>query len=353
MLVTNTIKRFAKKYHKAAGGRAYDKKHRDEALQAVSIIEELNSVKLSQKQKALADEYSVEILGSKYYAPWLYVYTLVRGEFKEGWIPDNFFGKFVAPKVNKGIGVVTEMKSFTNILLQTSALPDIAYYIDGIIYDRNMSTLSVDSLRTLVENKHNHIFIKSDFSCRGLGVARATKEDINEERLQKLGNCVIQKSVQQHAFFDRILSGSFSTLRITTAKEKDGTIDMRAAYLRLGRANTSWVQSSNSVRVAIISRSGDLDSFGYTPDWRRWSRHPDTNFSFENERIPLFTEAVAACVGFHKKIPHLSIIGWDVIISEDETINIIEWNTGHPDIKFSEATTGPCFIGLDWETLKN
>jgi hypothetical protein len=26
----------------------------------------------------------------------------------------------------------------------------------------------------------------------------------------------------------------------------------------------------------------------------------------------------------------------------------IEWNGGHCDIKFSEATTGPCFTGLNW-----
>jgi hypothetical protein len=32
-------------------------------------------------------------------------------------------------------------------------------------------------------------------------------------------------------------------------------------------------------------------------------------------------------------------------------VKIVEWN-GHTDIKFSEAATGPCFLGLGWERLK-
>jgi hypothetical protein len=70
----------------------YDKDHEQEALAAVRTIEKFNGQKLLPSQKKLADEYSINILGNKVYAPWLYVYTLVRGgNFKEGWIPDNFF----------------------------------------------------------------------------------------------------------------------------------------------------------------------------------------------------------------------------------------------------------------------
>src|SRR5262245_56120004 len=70
----------------------YDKQHEQEALAAVRTIEKFNGQTLLPRQKNLADEYSIKILGNKAYAPWLYVYTLVSGgNFKEGWIPDNFF----------------------------------------------------------------------------------------------------------------------------------------------------------------------------------------------------------------------------------------------------------------------
>ena len=150
------------------------------------------------------------------------------------------------------------------------------------------------------------------------------------------------------SFFNDIVSGPLATVRITT-KDKLGEIGMRAAYLRLGRKGESWVQSKSLVRGAIVDDSGCLDEFGYTPDWRRWQYHPDSNFAFSNHRIPIFKECAEMCIKLHKKVPHITKIGWDMAICDDETTKVIEWNTGHFDIKFSEARTGPCFLGLGWE----
>lgn len=35
----------------------------------------------------LCDDYALDVLGNRRYAPWLYLYAAVSGEFKEGWIP--------------------------------------------------------------------------------------------------------------------------------------------------------------------------------------------------------------------------------------------------------------------------
>jgi hypothetical protein len=51
-------------------------------------------------------------------------------------------------------------------------------------------------------------------------------------------------------------------------------------------------------------------------------------------------------------VPHLSIIGWDTTIARDGSVKLFEWNGGHCDIKFSEATVGPCLTGLNWESLR-
>lgn len=143
-----------------------------------------------------------------------------------------------------------------------------------------------------------------------------------------------------------------ATLRITTAKDPTGIVKSRAAYLRVGRRNTAWVQSDNSVRIAIIDREGKLDEFGYTETWRRCDRHPDTSFSFRGHWVPEFKSALTVCEELHRKVPHLAIIGWDIAINNQGLVELMEWNGGHCDIKFSEAATGPCFLGLNWESLK-
>ena len=145
-----------------------------------------------------------------------------------------------------------------------------------------------------------------------------------------------------------MIAGSVATIRLTTVRDQSGRIDLRAAYLRLGRSDTEWIKSDNSVRVAIDS-TGELDSCGYTQDWRRWKYHPDTGYSFKDTRIPKFREAVDVCIALHGKVPHFTIIGWDVTLDNIEQIKVLEWNSNHCDIKFSEASTGPCFVGLNWE----
>ena len=114
----------------------YDLRHKRRAMEAVRVIQKHNSQKLTENLKKTVDDYSIEVLGSKKFAPWLYVYTLVQGEFREGWIPDNFFGRLVSPEINKKLRVVSDFKTFSNFVLKTEALPDLGYYIDGVFYNK-------------------------------------------------------------------------------------------------------------------------------------------------------------------------------------------------------------------------
>jgi hypothetical protein len=343
----------AKRFVRSLGASPYDYRHRKEALRAVATIEKYNNTRLTRAVQKRADDYAVQVLGAKAYAPWLYVYSLVSGTFKEGWIPDNFFGRSVFTRVNNGLALITEYKSLTNVVLKTEALPDIAYRLNGLTYDRERRPIELAALREMAGADTTHLFLKTDGSSRGNGVVKIALGDLTEARLKPFGNCVLQLPIRQHAFFDEIITGSVATIRITTVRTAAGAIEPRAAYLRLGRANTEWVQSDNSVRVAIVDRDGTLDAAGYTQDWRRWSAHPDTNVAFAGKRIPGFANATQTCVALHASVPHFAIIGWDVAIDRDDRVKIIEWNGGHCDIKFSEAATGPCFLGLGWERLKD
>jgi hypothetical protein len=352
MLNPSFIQPLVQRVIETARAQQYDNAHRKRALKGVAQIEKFNSQKLSPHQKRLADDYAIQVFGKKEYAPWLYVYTLISGTFKEGWIPDNFFGRVVAPKVNKELGSVTRFKTFSNVVLTTKALPDVAYYIDGVFYNRAFAVIDIAVLRDIIGETCADVFVKKDGSSRGEGVIKLSIKDISKNRFKEIGNCVVQSAIQQHDFFEKMMPNGTATVRITTVKDLDGKIDFRASYLRVGRKDTPWVQSDNSVRVAITDRHGELDSVCYTEYWRRWLSHPDTKFIFSRQRIPKFNEAIECCIKLHASVPHFTIVGWDIIISNKEEIKLIEWNGGHCGIKFSEATTGPCFTGLEWERLK-
>lgn len=301
------------------------------------------------------DEYAQDVLGSRKYAPWLHVYAAVSGTFKEGWIPDNYYGLVVTAAKSDGAARIVRLKSFTNRILDTDALPDVAYAIDGIYYSRDFRPLREAELVELLFDGRDRVFFKADDSCQGKSIWIFSREDFRQPRKAplsgKLPDGVFQTPIRQHPFFDTLSPNSVATLRVTTVRELDGSIALKAAYLRLGRSKDDIVRSASHVRVALDRNTGAFSGTAFLPDWRTVETHPDTGAGFAGKSVPHFDDAIALAVSLHASCPHMLCIGWDLCIDEDGKTKIMEWNARHNDIKFSEATTGPCFRGLGWEHL--
>lgn len=86
-------------------------------------------------------------------------------------------------------------------------------------------------------------------------------------------------------------------------------------------------------------------------DWHETKRHPDSGFVFAGNEVPNYAACRETVERLHRRLPVVPIIGWDLTVASDNSVQVFEWNSGHNDIKFSEATSGPCFEGLDWELL--
>lgn len=326
--------------------------HKKAAFTAIKKAQTLNRIKLSPKLIKMSDDYAIHVFGSRDYAPWLYFYALIQGGFKEGWIPQNFYARYVLPDV--GLYGISGIKTFSNIILQTEALPDIAYFIDGIIYNRNFSVITIPDLRkSIYDNNVHEVFLKSNNSLRGRGIVKLEVNQLNEAAFAQTGNCVIQLAIKQHEIFKEMITGSVATIRILTVKNPIGGIEYRAGHLKLSRAGDQWIKADNCVNVPIINKQGGLNLYGYTQDFHRLTEHPDSHFEFANKHILRFNESVNICTKLHTLIPHFPIIGWDVAIDHEENTKILEWNAGvpHPGIQISQSAIGPCFKGLEWEKL--
>jgi Sugar-transfer associated ATP-grasp len=354
MAIRDVIKTVGARTITSVRNHFYDARHRADAMQFIRNVEQHTGRRLTKAMRREADDYAKAVFGSTRFAPWLYVYTLIHGRFREGWIPDNYLGRVVMPAANGPLRFIGDYKTFSNIALKTDLLPDIACFIEGHLYDRTMSPIDARQIRDLLPAGKNNVFVKQDDSSRGIGVHHMSCDALNDEFFHSVGNCAIQAPVEQHPYFDEFTSASVATVRINTVRELDGSFAHRAPYLRLGYGDTAWILGNNSLQISILSEDGDLDPIGYdTHDFHSCTAHPDTGVPFENKRVPKFTEVAAACVDLHSKMPHFGMIGWDVTIDRDEKVKIFEWNTDHPGIKLAESTMGPCFTGLGWEKLKD
>lgn len=313
---------------------------------SLSNIKTFHGKTLTAALRRQADDYARDVLGGLEFAPSLHFYAAMQGRFREGWMPENFYHLVVVPHISGGFADIARKKSFSNRLMRTSALPDIAYHIGGFFYDRDYLRIDRGAL-TALARPHGAVFVKDDHSARGEKVRKVAAEALTDFSFGD--DCVIQRPIRQHPFFDEFVAGSVATLRITTVKAPSGAVEMREAAIRFGRSGAEWLTAGENVAVQIVDAAGTLDLLGYTSDWQGWKAHPDTGTVFGGRRMPSFAQAVALCETLHAVLPHVSIIGWDVAINADGEPELLEWNAGHCGIAGPEALIGPLFADMNWE----
>lgn len=311
---------------------------------------ELWKGKIPKNLSQQSNEYAKEVLGSKRYAPWLYVYSVFNGEFKEGWIPDNYYAEHIIPKLKGGYGLLSSNRGLSKILFDAEFFPDLFYKINKVWFDNTYTPILTENIfKNLLTNK-KYVY-KRDASAKGEGVFIFDKNSISTNVLERLGNGVVQEFIHQHSFFDAMEQNSIATIRLTSVSEENGSIKIVAAYLRVGRSNDKVVKSSSHIRVPIHVDTGKLDDFAYDTNWLQISKHPDTGYFFSSQQIPHYDKCVEAVKKLHSKIPFVRIIGWDLTVDSDDNVQVMEWNGNHNDMKFSEATQGPIFKGMGFENL--
>jgi len=324
--------------------------HNRQALQLLKNIEQ-QSGPTDPKVIKQSDDYAISILGNKKFAPWLYVYSAVAGEFREGWIPDNYYGKIVLPKIKGETQYLSRVRALSNRIFSTDLFPDIMYYDNAIFTDANFNIISPNHVLKQLYADNERIVFKTNSSHRGKGTHIISKSDFDIDEIIKYGGGTFQRYINQHPFFDQFTANSVATIRVTTVVLDDGRIETRAAFLRLGRESDVIVKSESHIRVAIDIMTGLLHRKGYLPGFQSLLAHPDSEIKFEGLEIPEFAKLKKTVEQLHSHMPFNRCIGWDVIVDVDGQIAVMEWNGGPNDVKFSEATTGPNFSDLHWEKL--
>ena len=328
----------------------YHRRHMMDAKRILKCIERAKG-SLSHRIVKQCNDYAIDVLGHRHFAAWLYVYSVVAGQFKEGWIPDNYYGSVVRPKLKGDYGKISVLKSLHAAIFSSTNFPDILSYSNGVFFDTDYRVIHPESVREKIFSDRERVVFKLDNSSRGKGICFFSRESFDLSRIYSLGNGVFQSFIHQHELFHEFAEASVATLRMTTVIDDNGTTSLRACYLRLGDGTDTHVQSSSHIRIPIDIKTGAFNNVGFTTDWLEIECHPTSKTKFEGKFIPAYDECLKLVTSLHTRVPYARCIGWDLALDDLERVRIMEWNAQHNDIKFSEATQGPCFSDLQWERL--
>lgn len=327
--------------------------HQYSVREARRVVKSIEAAKgpLPRQVVKCCDDYSSDVYGHRHFAAWLYAYSAVAGQFKEGWIPDNYYGSTVVPQLKGDYAVVARLKSLNHTIFSHACFPDILSYGNGLFFDTECRVLPPDSIKDKLFTDQNRVVYKLNNSAQGKGIFFFNRESFDPGRIFQLGNGLFQRVINQHEVFQEFVRESVATLRMTTVSEDDGTISLRACYLRLSSCIDTHVRSESSIQIPVDVKTGAFHNVGFTTDWLEIDHHPMSRVKFEGKCIPAYDACVKLVTMLHRKVPAARCIGWDLAIDDKGDVKIMEWNAGNNGISFSEATQGPCFSGLHWERL--
>ena len=301
--------------------------------------------------RRLCSEYAIDVLGSRWYAPWLIVYSALSGTFREGWIPDNYYRNIVSPTINGTVGQVAALKNLSvRVVGGETVWPDCAIKVNGGYFALDGRKIELSDLEGVFLHYEKAVF-KSNESSQGKGIHIFGSFDEFRRQAIRLPDGVLQRFVHQHSELDSFTSESVCTLRLTSVRDGSGRISIRSGYLRLGAPSDLYVKSGSAMRIPVDCANGQLSDVGFHSNWRRSTHYFDRGREFLGFNVPLFEQCKETVLRLHSGISFAGCIGWDVVPDRDGQIWALEWNAIHNDIKFSEATQGPCFSDLGWENF--
>ena len=346
------MKQLAKTIIEKTKNYIYHKEQNEEAFRMMKLTESYKG-RLSTKNKKLCTEYALDVFGHKKYTPWLMSYCSYSNEFKEGWIPDNYYGEYVVPTYKGDYGKICDRSSVINKVLDDKYSSDIGYFINELFLNQRNEVLSPNEFKNHLFKNEERIVFKIENSLQGKGVFFFDKSTFNIETIRKLGNGVFQKFIVQHPFFNQFNKSALATIRLTSVCKDNGEIEVRAGYFRFGREGDSHVISSRQMRIPIDIKTGCLwdTRLAFYPKSEVTEKLPDNDINYPGMKLPAFEHCLSEIRRLHRQIPFIRCIGWDVIVDDNNNLRIIELNGGHNGITFNEMVQGPCFKGLGWENL--
>jgi hypothetical protein len=287
--------------------------------------------------------YAQKRFGSSAFWPYLALNTEIRGEFKEGWIPDDYYRYVMEPRINPpAYSSVSEQKTFDYQLWGDFAVRPLFLCISGRYYDADLKVLDPDFVKKFLDDYNNDMVVKEEFTMGGKSVQVVHSSEFNLGKLLKGRSYVIQPYIKQHKIINDLYPGSVNTIRVITFINGKGMVEVKYTILRFGIDGSRVDNLSSGGQFLYIDASGKPSEYAYnTNGYNSGKKHKNTEYTFADLRIPVLDEIKRKCIEAHKKYPYVRLVGWDICYTESEELKLIEWNALRPGIEPIDTIFGP------------
>ncbi len=230
------------------------------------------------------------------------------------------------------------------------------YYkvIDGVLLDEDFKRIQIKPVHDALNNIE--VVAKSTLTSSGTGVKKFTIRDgqycnskgmFEFSDIVKLfdGNLICQEVVRQHVDLEAYHPSSLNTLRLFTYRSiKNNQVYVTLSMLRMGMKGSFLDNvSAGGIAAGIGLETGLLMKYAFDKYGNSWTEHPDTKIKFENVPIPYYKLIDEKVKEMADVLSHSRLIGWDVTVSNQGEVILIEPNIGVGTWMMQVASGTPTF----------
>ena len=331
-----------KSYNQFENWRRYSNSRKLADRLRKKVIKRKGSSVADGKMIKLIKNYAASEFGDENYWHWLALYTEIRGEFLEGWIPDDYYAFELIPALNpENVSTLSLIKSFDHRLFPGHTIRPEAVRINGHFYNPQYEVISKTDLYNRLNEFNAEVVIKQDCGPSGTGLVFKHSRDVSESDFRDSFNYVIQPAVEQHDEMKKLSSSSVNTIRVLTIFEPGRGAECFFTSLKFGISDSRVDNVNMGGRFLMLDRDGVVTSNPYNELGLECRECMASGFVYKGFRVPSFRKAVEICKEQHLNYPYTRLIAWDVFIDAATAPKIIEWNARLPGMWVNEAVAGP------------
>jgi len=307
------------------------------------IVKKRGKALVGRKEIKHLKTYCKNAFGTPAYWPWLAIYMEIQGDFKHGWMPDDYYRVVLLDRHNPIQARISSFKTFDYRLFPEISLEPLVLIIGGVFYDSALNKLRLGDAISLLKDHATEVVVKRDEGQGGSEVKFFHPEQLDLRQLLDANDYVIQPALVQHEDLKKLSQASVNTLRVLTYRNLEGDVSVKFSYLRFSATESRVDNTAQGGALCKIRRDGFLEAVAYDSlCFPVGDRHPLTGVNFGSVQIPNYASVLARCVEAHNRFPYLRIVGWDMAINHKGEPVLLEWNA-ETGLWRAEALFGPFF----------
>ncbi len=270
--------------------------------------------------------------------------------YDKRFVPDDLYTSIILPSLNPRMDSSVYVNKATLDLLFRE-IPQAKCYVKNIAgtFWIEMQAVSEDSaIDFLVSNVGEFIIKPSCDSSGGKNVRKINMLSIQDKKqyLRKLFyeygcNFIVQEVIRQHKDTAQFNPESLNTIRVCSLFLND-KLSILTCRLRCGQ-NGAILDNVHSGGIFIpIKSDGYLFDYGLDLHYKRYERSSN-GVVFSHTCLENYSKIEQFVANYHSYFPTCHLIAWDLAITDEGKVLMVEVNINGPCIYDEQGATGPFF----------